>query len=85
MNSSIFDKAREALKKAFGTDSVMMREGGSIPIVTDFEDLLKVPVMLIGFGLPDEHSHAPNEWIDLENFQKGIESMAYLYEGLSRK
>ena len=37
------------------------------------------------FGLPDEHSHAPNEWIDLENFQKGIESMAYLYEGLSLK
>ncbi|MCH6574938.1 MAG: M20/M25/M40 family metallo-hydrolase, partial [Bacteroidetes bacterium] len=85
MNSSIFEPAREALKKAFGTDTVMMREGGSIPIVTDFEELLKAPVMLIGFGLPDEHSHAPNEWIDLENFQKGIESMAYLYEGLSLK
>jgi len=85
MNSSIFELAREALKKAFGSDTVMMREGGSIPIVTDFEELLKVPVMLIGFGLPDEHSHAPNEWIDLENFQKGIESMAYLYDGLSRK
>lgn len=85
MNSPIFEPAREALKKAFGTDTVMMREGGSIPIVTDFEDLLNVPVILIGFGLPDEHSHAPNEWIDLENFQKGIESMAYLYEGLSQK
>ncbi|MCH7887365.1 MAG: dipeptidase [Candidatus Marinimicrobia bacterium] len=83
-DNPIFDSVREALKKGFGADAVLMREGGSIPIVTDFAEILNTPVILIGFGLPDENAHAPNEWIDLENFQKGILSMAYLYQGLAK-
>ena len=84
IDNPIFDSVREALKKGFKADTVAIREGGSIPIVTDFTELLKSPVILIGFGLPDENAHAPNEWIDLENYQKGILSMAYLYEGLAK-
>ena len=84
IDNPIFDSVREALKKGFKADTVAIREGGSIPIVTDFTELLKSPVILIGFGLPDENAHAPNEWIDLENYQKGIISMAYLYEGLAK-
>ncbi len=83
-DNPIFDTVREALKKGFGADAVLMREGGSIPIVTDFAEILNTPVILIGFGLPDENAHAPNEWIDLENFQNGILSMAYLYQGLAK-
>jgi len=83
-DNPVFDTVREALKKGFGADAVLMREGGSIPIVTDFAEILNTPVILIGFGLPDENAHAPNEWIDLENFQKGILSMAYLYQGLAK-
>jgi len=83
-DNPIFDTVREALKKGFGADAVLMREGGSIPIVTHFAEILNTPVLLIGFGLPDENAHAPNEWIDLENFQKGILSMAYLYQGLAK-
>ena len=85
IDNPIFDSVREALKKGFKADTVAIREGGSIPIVTDFTELLKSPVILIGFGLPDENAHAPNEWIDLENYQKGILSMAYLYEGLAKQ
>ncbi|TFB10426.1 dipeptidase [Candidatus Marinimicrobia bacterium MT.SAG.3] len=84
IDNPIFDSVRDALKKGFKADTVAIREGGSIPIVTDFTELLKSPVILIGFGLPDENAHAPNEWIDLENYQKGILSMAYLYEGLAK-
>ncbi len=85
IDNPIFDSVKDALKKGFEADTVSIREGGSIPIVTDFVELLGSPVILIGFGLPDENAHAPNEWIDLENYQKGILSMAYLYEGLADK
>ncbi len=59
-----------------------MREGGSIPIVATFEKLLKVPVVLMGFGLPDDNLHAPNEKMDLDQFYGGIEASAYLMEEL---
>lgn len=60
-----------------------MREGGSIPFVETLTRTLNIPCLLVGFGLPDENAHAPNEWLDLENYHKGIESLIYLYRGLS--
>jgi acetylornithine deacetylase/succinyl-diaminopimelate desuccinylase-like protein len=51
---------------------VYKREGGSIPIVSDFNHTLHSPVVLMGFGLPDENLHAPNKHFNLENFDKGI-------------
>ncbi|MBI2822837.1 MAG: dipeptidase [Acidobacteria bacterium] len=76
--------ASRAYEKGFGKKPVFVREGGSIPVVSTFEELLNIPSVLIGIGLPDENAHAPNEKLDLENFQKGILSTAYLYEELAR-
>ncbi len=71
--------AARALKAAFGRDPVFVREGGSIPIVTAFAEELGAPVVLMGFGLPDDNLHAPNEKFDLDNFEKGIEAAKAFY------
>jgi acetylornithine deacetylase/succinyl-diaminopimelate desuccinylase-like protein len=52
-----------------------MRSGGSIPIVGDFQRHLGTPTVMMGFGLPDDNIHAPNEKFSLENFHKGVESV----------
>ena len=73
-------KAARALKIAFGKDCLFAREGGSIPIVSEFSALLKKPVVLMGFGLQTDNTHAPNEHFDLDNFRLGIKaSIAYLH------
>jgi acetylornithine deacetylase/succinyl-diaminopimelate desuccinylase-like protein len=74
-----FEAARDALREAWGKEPVVTGEGGSIPVVGDFERILKAPVLLIGFGLPGENAHAPNEWISVENFEKGMVAMAGMY------
>jgi acetylornithine deacetylase/succinyl-diaminopimelate desuccinylase-like protein len=74
-----FEAARDALRDAWGKEPVVTGEGGSIPVVGDFERILKAPVLLIGFGLPGENAHAPNEWISMENFEKGMVAMAGMY------
>lgn len=78
----IFDAARRALREGFGQEPVFIREGGSIPIVKAFEQTFGAPALLIGFGLPGENAHAPNEWFSLENYDKGMRAMARLYEEL---
>jgi len=75
-----FEAAQRALKKAFNTDPVLTGEGGSIPIVVDFQEILQAPVLLMGFAPPGANMHAPNEWIPLENFENGIEAVARFYE-----
>jgi acetylornithine deacetylase/succinyl-diaminopimelate desuccinylase-like protein len=79
----IFAAAARALRGAFGRDPVFIREGGSIPIVQAFQQTFGAPVLLLGFGLPGENAHAPNEWISLENFAKGTEAVALLYDELT--
>lgn len=69
-----------ALKKAFGKDVDFLREGGSIPIVKVFADIVKAPVLLMGYGLPDQNAHAPDENFSLYNFHKGIESIVHFFE-----
>jgi len=76
--------ARIALKKGFGVEPVFIREGGSIPIVSSFKEILGADTVLLGFGLPDENAHSPDEHFDLENFHYGILSVAYFYEELSK-
>jgi acetylornithine deacetylase/succinyl-diaminopimelate desuccinylase-like protein len=78
----IFAAAERALERAFGKAPVFIREGGSIPIVQAFQETLRAPVLLIGFGLPGENAHAPNEWFSLDNYARGTEAIAYLYEEL---
>jgi acetylornithine deacetylase/succinyl-diaminopimelate desuccinylase-like protein len=78
----IFDAARRALTAAFGQQPVFIREGGSIPIVQAFEQTFGVPVVLIGFGLPGENAHAPNEWMSVDNYTRGAAAIAALYDEL---
>jgi acetylornithine deacetylase/succinyl-diaminopimelate desuccinylase-like protein len=79
----VFDAAARALEKAWGRKPVYIREGGSIPIVQAFQETLGgAPALLIGFGLPGENAHAPNEWMSVENFHKGAEAIAMMYEEL---
>ena len=68
--------AVEALKEAFGKDTVFMREGGSIPIVGLFDSVLKAPTVLMGMGLPGDNIHSPNESFSIENFYGGIKTSA---------
>jgi acetylornithine deacetylase/succinyl-diaminopimelate desuccinylase-like protein len=79
----IFKKAQAALEKGFGKKAVFIREGGSIPFVTQMYDTFKVPCVLIGFGLPDENAHAPDEHIYLENYFSGIKAIAHFYADLA--
>ncbi len=83
-NHPVFEIAKRAFAKAFGRPTVFIREGGSIPFVRTIADATGKPCLLMGFGQPDENAHAPNEWIDLENFHLGIKSAAHLYDELSR-
>jgi len=78
----IFQKAKHALETGFGKKAVFIREGGSIPFVTQMHDTFKVPCVLMGFGLPDENAHAPDEHIALENYFGGIRAVALFYEEL---
>jgi acetylornithine deacetylase/succinyl-diaminopimelate desuccinylase-like protein len=73
-----------SLKKAFGVEPVFFKEGGSIPIVSSFKETLGADAILLGFGLPDDNIHSPNEKFDLGNFYKGISTVAYYYEELSK-
>jgi len=82
-HAPIFKKAQSALEKGFGKKAVFIREGGSIPFVTQMHDTFKVPCVLIGFGLPDENAHAPDEHIALENYFGGIKAIAHFYEDLA--
>ena len=69
-----------AFERVFGRPPVYMRSGGSLPIVREFQDQLGVPVVLTGFGLPDDNAHAPNEKLHLPTFYRGIETLIHYYE-----
>ena len=73
-----------ALKEGYGVEPVFMKEGGSIPIVNSFKEILGADTVLLGFGLPDENAHSPNEHLDLENFHKGILSITHYFRELSK-
>jgi acetylornithine deacetylase/succinyl-diaminopimelate desuccinylase-like protein len=73
-----------ALEKGFGTKPVYQREGGSIPVVAQLKKILKVDPVLIGFGSPDGNAHAPDEHINLDNFFRGIRTLIYFYNELSK-
>jgi acetylornithine deacetylase/succinyl-diaminopimelate desuccinylase-like protein len=82
-SNPIFQKAIHALESGFGKKAVFIREGGSIPFVTQMHDTFKVPCVLMGFGLPDENAHAPDEHIALENYFGGIKAVALFYQQLA--
>jgi acetylornithine deacetylase/succinyl-diaminopimelate desuccinylase-like protein len=75
--------AGRAIEKGFGQQPVFNREGGSIPVVSTFQEELGLPSVLFGVGLPDENAHAPDEKLDLGNFHNGIIASAYLYQEIA--
>ena len=75
--------ATEAMREVFGKETVVVRGGGSIPIVGDFVRELKIPTVMMGFGLPDDNLHAPNEKFHLANFHRGIESIVRFLSGVA--
>lgn len=79
----VLQAAARALERGFGAETVFIREGGSIPLIPTLEELFDAPTVLMGFGLPDENAHAPNENLDVENFYAGIASAALFHEELA--
>jgi len=75
--------AGRAIEQGFGKSPVFNREGGSIPVVSTFQQELGLPSVLFGVGLPDENAHAPDEKLDLGNFHNGIIASAFLYQEIA--
>ncbi|MBZ5525083.1 MAG: dipeptidase [Acidobacteriia bacterium] len=81
-NNRYIKAATEAMHEVFRKDTVFIRSGGSIPIVSDFQNVMKTPSVMMGFGLPDDNLHAPNEKFHIPNFYRGIESIIRFFEKL---
>jgi acetylornithine deacetylase/succinyl-diaminopimelate desuccinylase-like protein len=81
-DNSYVRAATAAMHEVFGKETVFVRGGGSIPIVGDFVRELKIPTVMMGFGLPDDNLHAPNEKFHLANFYRGIESIVRFLSGV---
>jgi acetylornithine deacetylase/succinyl-diaminopimelate desuccinylase-like protein len=77
--------AAGALQEVYGKEPVLLREGGSIPIAALFYEVLNVPVVMMGFGLPDDNLHAPNEKYALSQFYKGIRTVASFLQRLGQE
>jgi acetylornithine deacetylase/succinyl-diaminopimelate desuccinylase-like protein len=75
--------AARALEATFGQPPVFIREGGSIPVSASFESILGLPVVLLGFAQPHENAHAPNEWMDLRNYEGAIRTIARTFEEIA--
>jgi acetylornithine deacetylase/succinyl-diaminopimelate desuccinylase-like protein len=83
-DNKYIESAAEAMKQIFGKETVYIRSGGSIPIVGVFDRNLGIPSVLMGFGLPDDNLHAPNEKFHLPNLFRGIEAVARYLEILGK-
>jgi acetylornithine deacetylase/succinyl-diaminopimelate desuccinylase-like protein len=84
-DSPAMQAAFQAYARGFGKEPVFMREGGSIPVVTTFRRELGIETILMGFGLPDDRLHSPNEKIYLPNFYRGIETVIHFLTLLGEK
>lgn len=75
--------AARALEAVFGRPPVYIREGGSIPVTSAFDRTLGLPVVLLGFAQPNSNAHAPNEWLDLDNFERGTRAIVRFWDELA--
>ena len=76
----LIERAAHSYSKAFGKETVYVRMGGSIPVVEWIDDIFKMPIVLLGFGTPEDRLHSPNESFPLDSFDKGIETLVYYWE-----
>ncbi len=83
-NSSYMHAARRAIASAFGAQPVMVREGGSIPVVATFRDVLGVDTLLLGWGQNSDNLHSPNERFTLADFHRGTRASAHLWAELAK-
>lgn len=83
-NSLPITAASDALEEVYGKPPIFLREGGSIPIAALFHTVLKAPIVLMGFGLPDDNLHAPNEKYSLDQFYKGLRTVVYFLQNLGQ-
>lgn len=84
LDSPYVAAAQRAIESGFGAKPVFMREGGSIPVVSTFHDLLGLDTLLLGWGLDDDNTHSPNEKFCLADFHRGIKASAYLWNEISK-
>lgn len=84
VNSPWMKAARTAISKGFGKAPVLTREGGSIPVVATFKEVLQLDSLMLGFGRPDDGAHSPNEKLCLDDFYRGILTSAHLIDELGR-
>ena len=78
--SPYIQAAADAYEFGFGARPIYMREGGSIPVVASLQSAFDIPVVLMGFGLPDDNLHGPNEKFALACFERGIRTAIKFYE-----
>lgn len=83
LESPFMSAASKAIEQGFGTPPVFIREGGSIPIVTDMSEALNADALLLGWGLDDDNTHSPNEKFSLDDFHRGIKASAHLWREMS--
>lgn len=82
-DSPAMKAAFRAYAEVFGREPILKRTGGSIPVVASFQKILGIETILMGFGLPDDRLHSPNEKLHLPNFHKGIETVLHFMQFLS--
>ncbi len=85
LEGPLVEAGARALEKAWGKPVMYAGEGGSIPIIPEFERVLNAPTLLMGFGLPGENAHAPNEWMSVDCYQRGTHAAAALLEELGKR
>ncbi len=83
--SPFMQAARRAVAAAFGAEPVMIREGGSIPVVGTFRDVLGVDTLLLGWGQNSDNLHSPNERFTVADFHRGIRASAHLWRELAQR
>jgi succinyl-diaminopimelate desuccinylase len=82
--SRFVQAASRAIESAFGVKPVLIREGGSIPIVTRFQEVLGCDCLLLGWGLSDDNAHSPNEKFRLADYHRGIRASAILWDEIGK-
>ncbi|HLR53888.1 MAG TPA: dipeptidase [Pseudogracilibacillus sp.] len=80
----LIEKASACYERAFEKETAFVRMGGSIPVVEWFDALYHIPIILLGFGTPEDRLHSPNESFPLDSFDKGMETLVYYYEAVSK-
>ena len=83
LDSPFMGAASRAIEQGFGKKPVFIREGGSIPVVSTFREMLGVDTLLLGWGQDDDNTHSPNEKFSLADFHRGIKASAYLWKELA--